>query len=54
MAWVMLGIAAWTVFTAGHNAGGEAAHLGGAVLGWLLIRNAHWLNLFDLRPRRTA
>lgn len=47
MAWVMLAIAVYTVFTSGHNAGGEAAHLGGAVMGWLLIRNAQWLNLFE-------
>jgi membrane associated rhomboid family serine protease len=46
MAWVMLLIAVYTVFTSGHNAGGEAAHLGGAVIGWLLIRNVQWLNVF--------
>lgn len=26
------------------NAGGEAAHLGGAAVGWLLIQNPDWLN----------
>jgi membrane associated rhomboid family serine protease len=52
MAWVMLGIAVWTVFTMGHNAGGEAAHLGGAVVGWLLIRNVNWLNILDRGRRR--
>ena len=52
MAWVMLGIAVYTVFTSGHNAGGEAAHLGGAVIGWLLIRNVQWLNVFDRGVRR--
>ena len=48
----MLGIAIYTVFTSGHNAGGEAAHLGGAVMGWLLIRNPQWLNVFDRGARR--
>ena len=52
MAWVLLGIAVWTVFTAGRNAGGEAAHLGGAVLGWLLIRNPQVLNVVDPAARR--
>ena len=37
MAWIMIGIAVFTVFGNGHNAGGEAAHLGGAALGALLI-----------------
>ena len=54
MAWVMLLIAVYTVFTSGHNAGGEAAHLGGAVVGWLLIRNVQWLNVFDRIARRRA
>ena len=39
---LMLGIAVWTVFAFGRdhrfNAGGEAAHLGGAVMGYWLIR----------------
>jgi membrane associated rhomboid family serine protease len=43
LALVLLGIAAFTVFTQGHNAGGEAAHLGGAALGFLLIRNPRLL-----------
>jgi membrane associated rhomboid family serine protease len=47
LAWIMLLVAGYTVFTMGHNAGGEAAHLGGAVAGWLLIRNPQWLNIFD-------
>ena len=29
------------------NAGGEAAHLGGAALGWLLVRNPSWLGFAD-------
>jgi membrane associated rhomboid family serine protease len=41
--WIFLGIAFLTIWTAGENAGGEAAHLGGAAMGYLLIRNIHWL-----------
>lgn len=44
LAWVLIGIAAFTVFSEGYNAGGEAAHLGGAAAGFLLIRNPRWLN----------
>jgi membrane associated rhomboid family serine protease len=50
-----MAVAAYAVFTAGHNAGGEAAHLGGGVLGFALMRNQHWLNAFAAgRPRLTA
>ena len=52
LAWVTLGFAVYVVFTGGHNAGGEAAHLGGAVLGWLLIRNPHWLNFIEFAGGR--
>ncbi len=51
MAMVLLVIAAITVFTQGPNAGGEAAHLGGAALGILLMLNQHWLNPFAPRRR---
>jgi len=47
-------LAAYTVFAlgpAGGNAGGEAAHLGGGVLGFLLMKNQHWLNVFAQRAR---
>ncbi len=56
MAWVMLAIAVWTVLTQGHNAGGEAAHLGGAVVGWLLVRHtrAFHLTADELEPRMNA
>ncbi len=47
LVWVFLGIAIFTVATTGHNAGGEAAHLGGAALGYLLIRRPQVLNIFD-------
>jgi membrane associated rhomboid family serine protease len=51
VAWVLLGIAVYTVFTNGRNAGGEAAHLGGAALGYLLIKNERWLDIFGPRGR---
>jgi membrane associated rhomboid family serine protease len=52
LAWIMMGLAAYTVFSQGKNAGGEAAHLGGGVLGLILMANQHWLNPFA-RKRRT-
>jgi membrane associated rhomboid family serine protease len=54
LAWVLLAIAIYTVFTNGHNAGGEAAHLGGAALGYLLIKNPRWLNALGPRARRSS
>src|SRR3954465_11735668 len=45
LAMIMVGIAAYTAFTNGSNAGGQAAHLGGAGLGYLLIRYPQVLNL---------
>ena len=51
VAWVLLGVAVYTVFTNGNNAGGEAAHLGGAALGYLLIKNERWLDVFGPRGR---
>jgi len=38
-AWVMMGIAVYTILFHGQNAGGQAAHLGGGLLGWFLIRS---------------
>ncbi len=54
LAIVLLVIAAYTVFTSGHNAGGEAAHLGGAALGAFLIRRPEWLNWAEGRILRLA
>jgi len=50
-AWVAVGLAAIAVFNSGQNAGSEAAHLGGALLGFVLIRQQHLLNIFA--PGRT-
>jgi hypothetical protein len=44
LAWISLLMAALVVLRIGANAGGEAAHLGGGLLGFLLIRNQHFLN----------
>lgn len=52
MAMVMLGVALFMVFTNGANAGGEAAHLGGAALGALLIWQPQLLNFVELGPNR--
>jgi membrane associated rhomboid family serine protease len=51
---VMLAVAAYTVIFQGDNAGGEAAHLGGAALGYLLIRFPRVLDLLQLRRKRKA
>jgi membrane associated rhomboid family serine protease len=37
-------LALYSVISLGYNAGGEAAHLGGGVLGFVLMKNQHWLN----------
>lgn len=44
MAMVFLGLALLSLMAGAQNAGGEAAHLGGALLGWILIRNPGWLD----------
>jgi membrane associated rhomboid family serine protease len=45
--WIMVAIAVLTSFTGGFNAGGEASHLGGAAMGFLLVKRVHWLNVAD-------
>ncbi|MEM6258592.1 MAG: rhomboid family intramembrane serine protease [Planctomycetota bacterium] len=51
LAWVIVGIGVFTIlfrgFQRGSNAGGEAAHLGGCLAGYLLIRYAHVLSFVD-------
>ena len=53
LAWVSMAMALLVVLRTGPNAGGEAAHLGGGLLGFVLIRNQHWLN-FAAEGRRAA
>ncbi|MFG0276056.1 MAG: DUF6576 domain-containing protein, partial [Phycisphaerales bacterium] len=54
MIYLLVGIAIFTLVTQGRNAGGEAAHIGGAIAGWFFINNAHLLgDFFDvLGPKR--
>jgi membrane associated rhomboid family serine protease len=49
LAWILLAIAVVTVITNGNNAGGEAAHIGGAAAGLLLIKNVQILNFVNYR-----
>jgi len=46
LALVFLGISALSLL-AGANAGGQAAHLGGALLGFVLVKRPHWLDWAD-------
>ena len=49
VAWGLMALAAYTILTNGGNAGGQAAHLGGGILGFLWIRNH---GIFDVVTRR--
>jgi membrane associated rhomboid family serine protease len=52
MAYLLVGLALWTIITGGRNAGGEAGHLGGAVAGFYFIRHPYHLhNFFDFLGR---
>jgi hypothetical protein len=46
LAYSLVALALFTVLFGRNNAGGEAAHLGGAAAGWYFIRNPHHLNGF--------
>jgi len=46
LAYVIVGIALFTIITGGGNAGGEAGHLGGAIAGFYFIRRPHHLHGF--------
>ena len=46
MAYLLVAYSVITMFIHGSNAGGETAHLGGALAGWYFIRNPHHLNGF--------
>lgn len=61
MKWLAYGYVAVSLFnllTSGRNAGGDAAHIGGAIAGYFFIRNSHHLlDFFDVlgnskEPRR--
>jgi len=52
MAFVFLGLSLLSVFAGTPNAGGDLAHLGGALLGFVLIRTSRVLNFADrLNPQ---
>ena len=52
LAYGLVVIALLAVFLGWTNAGGEAAHLGGAIAGWGLIRRPNWLHgFFDFLGR---
>jgi membrane associated rhomboid family serine protease len=53
VAWLCVGYAVYTVLSAGHNAGGEASHLGGAVVGLLLILNPRLLDFVTWSGRKS-
>jgi len=48
LAYFLIGLAVFTVFTRGANAGGEAAHLGGIAMGYYLIKNPNLLNFAEV------
>ena len=55
LAIALLAIAVLALLTSGRNAGGEAAHLGGAIAGWWVARRPHLLDdFFDLFGRRVS
>jgi membrane associated rhomboid family serine protease len=47
LAMMLVAWAAYTAFTNGQNAGGQAAHLGGAVVGYALLRHPQVLAVFE-------
>ena len=53
LAWASMAMALLVVLRTGPNAGGEAAHLGGGILGLVLVRNQHWLNFAAEGKRAT-
>ena len=44
---LILLVEVYALMVGGRSSGGSAAHLGGALVGALLIRRAHWLNWAD-------
>lgn len=56
LAYAYVGIAVLNLLRSGPNAGGDAAHLGGAIAGYFFIRNAHLLHDFFevLGPRKSG
>lgn len=56
LAWLMIGLATVNLVTGGENAGGDAAHLGGTVAGYLMLKYPlliDWLAGFSLPTLRS-
>ncbi len=59
LAYGYVGLSLFNLLSSGHNAGGDAAHIGGAIAGYFFIRNSHHLlDFFDIlgnskEPRRS-
>lgn len=56
-AYLLFALALYNLIAGGRNAGGDAAHIGGAIAGFILIRHPHFLeDFFDLfgssKPRK--
>ncbi|MFW6059573.1 MAG: rhomboid family intramembrane serine protease [Phycisphaeraceae bacterium] len=54
LAIVILGIAVLSLLAGTQNAGGQAAHLGGALLGFVLVKRPHWLDWADRGSLRVS
>jgi membrane associated rhomboid family serine protease len=50
LCWIYVGWAALNVLHRGQSAGGDAAHLGGAAVGFVLVRNLNWLGALRIGP----
>jgi membrane associated rhomboid family serine protease len=51
LVWVTIGIEVLFVLAGPETAGGSAAHLGGALVGWILAKNRRWLDVFHFSRR---
>jgi membrane associated rhomboid family serine protease len=49
---ILVGLAVLTIWTGGWNAGGEAAHVAGAVTGYALMGRPHMLHMLSGRRRK--
>jgi membrane associated rhomboid family serine protease len=54
LAYILLAVSAFVALTRGNNAGGEAAHLGGILMGFFLIKRSGLLNFADAGARRSG
>lgn len=54
LVYVVLGFATFTILIRGNNAGGEAAHLGGALAGFILMRYPQFLSAFKINFKKNS